>query len=261
MNNIFSFQRFFKLLSKHTREHYKTYLISTAVLIGILSLMMGCTAYFSGGQFGLNAQGAYFYIFLFLSGTIFTSMVFADLGDKKKSIPSLTLPVSHFERFLVGWIYSYLIFQVIFIICFFTIDLIVISVGNMDPNVKNVLINIGEDRDKFLIAFLIFGLLHALTFLGAIFFEKLHFIKTAFAVFIVLIIMQLINMPLMNFFFKTSTRMQPLFAGVSLHGTAKDQYVFISPTDQSYTIVITMFLGVTMVLWAAAFFKLKEKQV
>ena len=261
MNNIFSFQRFFKLLSKHTREHYKTYLISTAVLIGILSLMMGCTAYFSGGFFGENTQLAYFYIFLFLSGTIFTSMVFADLGDKKKSIPSLTLPVSHFERFLVGWGYSYLIFQVIFVICYFAIDLIVINVGNLNPDVKNVLINMEEDRDKFLVAFLIFGLLHASAFLGAIFFEKLHFIKTAFAVFSMLIILQLINIPIMSFFFKSSARMQPLFAGVSLHGAAKDDYIFIFPTDQSYTVVITMFLAVTMVLWAAAFFKLKEKQV
>ncbi|MGY0041531.1 ABC transporter ATP-binding protein [Pedobacter sp. NJ-S-72] len=99
MNNIFSFQRFFKLLSKHTREQYKTYLISTAVLIGILSLMLGFTAYLSGGELGVRAQIAYFYIFLFLSGTIFTSMVFTDLSDKKKSIPALTLPVSNFERF------------------------------------------------------------------------------------------------------------------------------------------------------------------
>jgi len=261
MNNIFNLQRFFKLFNKHTTEHYKSYLISNAVFIGILSLMMGCTAYLSGGQLGTNAQFGYFYIFLFLSGTIFTSMVFADLGDKKKSIPALTLPVSHFERFLVGWVYSYLIFQVIFIICFFAIDLIIINIGNLNPDVKNVLINMGEHKDKLLIGFLIFGLLHGATFLGAIFFEKMHFIKTAFAIFIVLIIIQLLNIPLMDFFFKNGTRIQPLFAGVSLHGPGKDEHIYIGPSDHSYTIVITMIFVVTLVLWAASFFKLKEKQV
>jgi len=261
MNNIFNAQRFFKLLNKHTREHYKTYLISTAVLIGILSLLMGCTAYLSGGQFGTNAQFGYFYIFLFLCGAIFTSMIFANLGDKKKSIPALTLPVSNLERFVVGWIYSYLIFQVIFVICFFTIDLIVISVGNMNPGVRNVLINSDENSDKLLMAFLIFGLVHASAFFGAIFFEKMQFIKTMFSVFIVLIILQLINIPLINFFFKISTRMQPIFAGVSLYETGKDPYVFIRPTADSYHVLMIMCLLVTLVLWAATFFKLKEKQV
>jgi hypothetical protein len=259
MNNIFSSQRFFKLLSKHTREQYKTYLISTAVLIGILSLMLGFTAYLSGGELGVRAQIAYFYIFLFLSGTIFTSMVFADLSDKKKSIPALTLPVSNFERFFVGWVYSYLIFQVVFVICYFIVDSIVIQVGNINPNVKNELFSVIDDKNKFLIAFLIFGLLHAVAFLGAIFFEKLHFIKTAFTIFILLGALQLINVPLISFFFKTNARMQPIFAGVSLQ--EKDNYYFINPVDQSYAILITMFLAVSIVLWAAAFFKLKEKQV
>lgn len=259
MNNIFSFQRFFKLLSKHTREQYKTYLISTGVLIGILSLMLGFTAYLGGGALDVKAQFAYFYIFLFLSGTIFTSMVFADLGDKKKSIPALTLPVSNFERFFVGWVYSYVIFQVIFISCYLLVDSIVIHLGNVNPNVKNELFSVIEGKNKFLIAFMIFGLLHAIAFLGAVFFEKLHFIKTAFVIFIMLGILQLINVPLISFFFKTNARMQPIFAGVSLQ--EKDNYYFINPVDQSYAILITMFLAVSIILWAAAFFKLKEKQV
>ncbi|QNK61352.1 hypothetical protein H7F33_12325 [Pedobacter sp. PAMC26386] len=261
MKNIFSFQRFFKLFSKHTREHYHTYLIAVAVLIGILTLMLGTTAYFGNGRLSINVQGAYFSVFLLLSGTIFTSMVFADLGDKKRSIPALTLPVSHFERFLVGWIYSYLIFQVIFVMCFFMIDLIVIKIGDINPLVKNDLLNFGEDRNKFLIAFLIFGLMHGATLLGAIFFEKLHFIKTAFAVFITLICFQVVNIPIVNYFFLASARMQPLFAGVVLRGEIKGQSIYIKPMEQSYIIVIYMVIAVTIVLWAAAFFKLKEKQV
>lgn len=259
MNNIFSFQRFFKLLSKHTREHYRTHLMSIGVLVGILSLMMGTAAYFNGGEVGINAQLSFFYIFLFLSGTIFTSMVFDDLGDKKKSIPALTLPVSHFERFLVGWIYSFLFFQAIFVICFFIIDFIIISAGNINPLVKNELVSMVDKKNQFLISFLIFGLLHATALLGAIFFDKLHFIKTAFASFVVLIILQLANVPLMNLLFKTNGRMQPMFVGVSLEENSRS--FFITPSDLSYNIVITMFIGVTLLLWTAAFFKLKEKQV
>ncbi|RAJ37005.1 hypothetical protein [Pedobacter cryoconitis] len=259
MDNIFSFQRFFKLLNKHTREHYKAYLISTAVLIGILSLMLGFTAYLGGGSLDVKAQFAYFFIFMFLSGTIFTSMVFADLSDKKRSIPALTLPVSNFERFFVGWVYSYLIFQVIFVTCYLIVDSLVIYLGNVNPNVKNELFSVVEGKNKFMIAFLIYGLLHAIAFLGAVFFEKLHFIKTAFVIFIMLGALQLINVPLISFFFKTNARMQPIFAGVSLQ--ERNDYYFISPTDQSFAVLITMFLAVSIVLWAAAFFKLKEKQV
>jgi len=259
MKNILSFQRFFKLLNKHTKEQYKTHLMSMAVLVGILSLMMGIVAYFNGGEFAVNGQLGFFYIFLFLSGTIFTSMVFADFGDQKKSIPVLTLPVSHFERFLVGWVYSFLFFLVIFVLCFFIIDFIVISVGNINPLVKNELVSIVDKKDQFLIAFLIFGLLHATALLGAIFFEKLHFIKTAFAAFVILIVLQLINVPLINMFFSANKRMQPLFVGINLEENSRS--FFITPSDFSNNIVITMFIGVTLLLWTAAFFKLKEKQV
>jgi hypothetical protein len=104
MINTFNFGRFFRLFNKHTREQYKAYLMSTAVLAGILIIMLGTLAYSNNGYLNLKAQAVYFDFFLLAAGTIFTSTVFAELGDEKKTIPALTLPVSHFERFLVGYI-------------------------------------------------------------------------------------------------------------------------------------------------------------
>ena len=45
------------------------------------------------------------WVILFI-GTIFTSTIFADLGDDKKAPGTLTLPATHFEKYLVAWLYS-----------------------------------------------------------------------------------------------------------------------------------------------------------
>src|SRR5437868_12091396 len=106
MSNFFSLQRFSRLFIKHTAEHYRIYLMSVAVLAGVILL---------GGSFLFfvipeppdpGLQTAIFIILMLMAGTMFTSTVFSDFGNKNKAMAALTLPATAFEKFLVGWIYS-----------------------------------------------------------------------------------------------------------------------------------------------------------
>src|SRR5665213_2760957 len=110
MNNTFNLTRFGRLFVKHTVEHYKSYLMSLAVLMGVMLLGDGFITYLIPGDFmDAGMQSALFMSVLLLAGTIFASTIFADLGDNKKAMASLTLPASHFEKYLVAWLYSVII--------------------------------------------------------------------------------------------------------------------------------------------------------
>ena len=110
MNSIFSMDRFIRLFYKHTKEHYRNYLMSLAVLVSVMILGGSFLVYMAEIQLDRNIQTFLFFTIMLLAGTVFTSSVFTDLGEKKKAIAWLILPASHFEKWLVAWLYSFLLF-------------------------------------------------------------------------------------------------------------------------------------------------------
>lgn len=259
MNNTFNFGRFLRLFNKHTREQYRTYLMSIAVLIGIFIVIMGALAYSNDGFLNLKAQAAYFDFFLLAAGTIFTSTVFAELGDEKKTIPALTLPVSHFERFLVGWIYSFIFFQLVFLTSFYSVAALVAGIGENNPLVHNHLLKLDPKDPMIYVAYTGFVLLHGATLFGAITFKKLHFIKTAFALFVFLIVLLMINSSMIHMIFGENAHAGVPFAKIFLReGNINSQ---IKAGDTGNMITKIMVISTVILLWTSAYFKLKEKQV
>ena len=90
---------------------------------------------------------AVFEAFLLLAGTMFTSTIFAGYGDKKKAVAALTLPASHFEKYLVAWLYSFLIFAIVYSAGFFLIASLAINIKQF-PGHPPELINIFKDLRK-----------------------------------------------------------------------------------------------------------------
>ena len=250
------------LFKKHSIENYRTYLMSIAVLAGILLLFMGFVSYNNNGYLPQGVQAAFFVSFLLFAGCIFTSMVFTDLGDKKKAIPTLTLPASDFEKYLVGWIYSFLVFQVVFVALFYLTATIVIHLGHPStPERSNSLLNIftNDLRPQPYYGFVIYTFLHAITFLGAIYFEKMHFIKTAFALFIGAFLLAIINKPIMSSMINETITGGTIFSPVDITDGKKHWTIHqASLQDIIGAIVLGM---VVLVLWISAYYKLKEKEV
>src|ERR1700748_3710370 len=107
MNQVFSFKRFGILLRKHTVENFRGHVMSLFVLMAILVTVMLAISYAAGVPLRddqiISGQAVIFVVFLFAAGTLFTSTMFTNLGDKRKAIATLTLPCSTFEKFFVGW--------------------------------------------------------------------------------------------------------------------------------------------------------------
>lgn len=259
MNNIFSLRRFSLLFNKHTTENYKTYLLSVLVLIGLLAVFLGLASYFGHGFISVNIQYAIFVCFFVGTGAIFTTSIFSDLGEQKKSISILTLPVSHFEKYLVAWIYSYLIFQGVFLMSFYGIDYLILTFGAPSNGFKNEMLNVITGQSKFRFVFYIFTTIHSFAFLGAIFFEKLHFIKTASIVLISLVILILINQPIVKAIFDVEVNKAVPFVNVNI--VEGQRSYIIEPLATVKPIIFWLYCVFIASLWGAAYFKLKEKEV
>jgi hypothetical protein len=259
MNQTFNINRFAALFKKHTVENYKTYLMSVGVLSGLLILFMGVSSFTNDGYLLLGFQEAFFIIFLLLSGCIFTSMIFADFGDKKKAIPALTLPASHFEKYLVNWLYSFVIFQLLYIALFYLIVSIVISFGHDVPGRENVLLDLFDKDRMARMAFVIYPILHSIMFFGAIYFEKLHFIKSGFAFFIGLFLLGLFNRPIMASMIDHKILGTTIFSPLQITD-GKNYWEIFPPEIQNQTVGIIIVILVVLI-WVSAYFKLKEKEV
>lgn len=261
MNNTFTFNRFSLLFKKHFIEQIRTYLMSVAVLIGFLAITLGFAAYASDGELylGVKTQLMFFITFLLGAGIIFTSIIFNELGDKKKAIPILTLPVSHLEKYLVAWIYSFPIFLLVFLGCFYAVDGLTVYFCNLNVIHKNEVLSLFNEEYKPYRILPVFTVLHAIAFAGAIFFEKLHLIKTAFLTMIFVFAVFLINQPLMKMLFKPEVRNAVPFDTVGV--IDGDNVWYIAATKDSHLIITTLLVILMITFWTSAYFKLKEKQV
>lgn len=256
MDNLFNIHRFNRLFIKHTAEHYKTYLMALAVLLGVLLLGGSFMVYIIDQPIEVNAQSVIFSGIYFLAGSIFTSTVFADFGDKKKAIASLTLPASNFEKFLVGWVWSYLVFSIIFIGAFYLALYFFMHMRHW-ASYHDEVFNIFARPAIFL--FIPFSFVHSFTLFGAICFNKLHFIKTGFVFFISVAVLVTIN----TFFLESilGRRVHPAvpFSNVNFFQNHNDYD--ISMVDRYDTAVYWLIMIVSVLLWTAAYFRIKEKQV
>ncbi|MGF7081923.1 hypothetical protein [Mucilaginibacter sp. UYCu711] len=261
MNNTFNLNRFSHYFKKHTVDNIKIYTLSTVVLLGILGLALGFMTLI-GLRATIDWQMSVFLFCLTLGGAIFTSLIFADFGDKKKAIPVLTLPVSSIEKYLVGWIYTFLIFPVICISLFYLVDYLAFAFKPtyydlQGRAIPKPILNLFSKATPWFIPAIMFTLFHACTILGAAYFKKLHFIKTTFLFFVLIIVLNVINYPILHVISAGHIQQEVLF----MSSKVVDSRYTISASDSMALLAPYAFVLTIIIIWASAFYKLKEKQV
>ena len=258
MNQHFNLSRFGRLFGRHTAEHLPAYLMSAAVLGGGMLLIMGFLAYLNGSPPSLSTQGILLALFLLGAGSVFSSTVFAQFGEKNQAIAALVLPASHLEKFLVAWLYSLPIFLLVFIPVFYLVDAAVVY-GSAGPGLAPPLFNMLAAPKQTISVFLLYTLVNATGLLGAIFFGKMHFIKTAFVVFALLAIAATVNFQVLKVLLGADLRLALPFTGV---GLMEDQqfYHLDLPDAQTQGLGLVP-LGAACLLWLAAYVRVTEKQI
>jgi hypothetical protein len=258
MNEVFSFRRFARLFVKHTAEHYRAYLMSVGVLAGVLILSGVFLFIVVPDAPDRGFQSGSYVIVMFIAGGIFASTVFSDYGEKNKAIPALTLPATTLEKFLVGWLYSYPIFLIIYTAVFYLALLALFYMRHWSAGQQFGFFSIGQEELR--VFWVLFTEVHSIALFGAIFFRKLQFIKTGFSFFVSLMIVLLCN----SLFLKiiTGAKVEKLaipFGNFNFYKGAG--YYSIGIGHESSVFILLLMLAVAVLGWVAAYYRLKEKQV
>lgn len=258
MSQLFDFSRFGRLFSKHTTEQAGGYLLATGVLLGGLGLVLGFVAYSSTGPVTPDMQAVIFVMGLLAAGAFFTSTVFAPFGDKKQATAALLLPASQGEKFLVGWLYALPIFLAVYVGCFYLIDGLVLQLDG-GPGLPTVLVPLFSSESKLYYSLVVYAVVNAVFLWGSIFFVKQHFIRTAFGLLLAAVLLTLVNTQVVRGLVgRTVSGVLP-FAGLSFQ-EGKQWYVIKLPDAQSAWLGLVP-LGLLLLAWAAAYARLKEKQL
>ncbi len=257
MNDIFSLSRFGALMRKELAEHYKGYLMAMALLAGAIALWVGVSNALLEKPMETDMQYVIFCIFYLGTGILFTSSIFREIGEKKSTTAILMLPASHFEKFITKWIFSFVFFQLAFVALFYLVMAPMVNTGNFHGH-KAILVDVFSRKDLKYIVF-IYAIGHSVALWGAIFFRKLHFIKTGFVALTFLLVLATINHFLLTALIGKRMTSVELFGGVRFMDAGNMRYVQLNHGNLSQAAL----LGCTLILlfWLAAYYRLKEKQV
>jgi len=270
MNNIFSFNRFAMLFRKHTSENLKFYLMSLFVLFGIIILFLTFQLMQDVGFRNNDKRQAVFTVFLFLAGTVFSSLIFSPFGKKTSATQSIILPCSKLEKYSIAWLYSQLIFPLVYIIIYYLVDYVfafkLYSNNHFVPvqmsPVQNLELFSSDDyRVRLIIPVFIF--LNSLSFFGSIFFRNYQYVKTGFGLILFVFLLIMFNPFIVRMFSGVKVRGLVLFSQVNVfrHGFNLENALFSPSTNVMLALGIFLLVFTPVMFWIIAYHKLREREL
>jgi hypothetical protein len=263
MNNTFSARRFWWLFKKALLEKpFQTFGFTGLVLVIILILY---TAVKSMWGFGF-AQNITF-IWGLPGGTFFlAAFVFGHFSSNASGSSYLTLPASHFEKWLCGILIAGIMFPILFLLFFRTMDAASVAAyhNSLDPSSPFYK---QEYEDVYLFnltgriaiqVYSIFLILSGAMFTGALYFNKLAFIKTAIVTTIFFVLLYLINWLIARIFFGSINDAAPFQRVVIPVG--KEEGSLELPSMWAMFFNYSVWFIIPAIFWLLAFTRLKEKE-
>ena len=258
MNQHFSFSRFARLFRKHTAENGRSYLMSTAVLLGGIGLVLGYVAYLNTQAMSASVQAIVFSLGLLSSGAFFSSTVLAVFGRPRQATPALLLPASHWEKYLVAWLYALPIFLAVYIGCFYLMDVLVLQLDDW-AGPKPDLVSLFPDQEKLYMSLVAYAVLNAVFLWGSIYFVKQQFIRTAFGLLLGLVVVVVVNFQVVQALVGRKVESVLPFSGLVLREGKAIQSLDLPPGQGTWLVLVP--LGLMLLGWAGAYARLTEKQL
>ena len=260
MSQHFSFSRFARLFRKHTAENGRSYLMSTAVLLGGIGLVLGYVAYVNTQAMSESVQASVFSLGLLSSGAFFSSTVLAVFGRPRQATPALLLPASHLEKYLVAWLYALPIFLGVYIGCFYLMDSLILQLDDW-AGPRPELVPLFSNQEQLPSALMAYAMLSAGFLWGSIYFPKQQFMRTAFAVMLGLVVLAVLNFQADKWLVsKNLTSAIPYSAVRFQDGTAGQAHMISLSEQQAHWFGLVP-LGLMLLCWAGAYVRLTEKQL
>jgi hypothetical protein len=260
MNQTFDINRTSALLKLNIRLNQKPFLLSIAGFFGFVFVISFFVAYFS--PHALTGMHTFFYFTLLYGGVaLMAGQSYSHLNTTEKSIASISLPASTFEKYFVPWILSSIIWAIVAIASYLMFAMLIngfwsVAFGFSYQAFNPFEIQLGPENSEFL--YKGYFLIHSIFFLGATAFQKYSIPKTLLASFIIQnavgVVLALFGIFLfggygqLNVDMNSPENWQPEF-----------EYFFTEFLPR--LVKITFAYAIPIILYVAAFFKLKEREV
>jgi hypothetical protein len=253
MNDFFSWNRFKLLIARDWSIHSKMMIITLGTIIGIFLFW---NLIYPTNIYTLADRPTGFLWLLFFGGIFLTSNAFKELQNPQNRTNYFMLPASYFEKYIsrwgltsIGYALAVLLFYTFF---YWSVNLASFLFSNHFPPFFNPFNWI------FLKSMLIYSVIHAMFFLGAVYFRKNVMIKTLFALAIFGIILSVFSLILGRW----------VVFGVLTHDHLHD---VLHSTLQGSTwkmiwgwrhiIHISFWAMVTFICWIVSYVRFKELEV
>jgi hypothetical protein len=256
MSQYFNMTRFGRLLRKHLAEHFTSYAVGVAALFVVTALVLSGAAHLITGSFQETEQAAFFTLLLLATGAFFASTIFRPLGHGRQAAEFLTLPASHLEKYLVAWLVSGPLFILVYVPVFYAADWLVLQ-ATATPEAPGLqLFSLFASKPvvmKWLL--LVYPLVHGLALYGSIFFRRAQFAKTVGVSFAGLLLLSVANKQAV-----AGLLGGKLYQAVPFGAAVIDKAVLNLPDTRLPWLALVP-LAMAVLLWAAAYARLTEKQL
>ena len=250
-NQTFDFRRFSLLLQKELWTGNKKPPIIVGAVFGLLMLF----AWFmieTGEYKYLNFN--LFSFLLFGGGFIFTSIIYYEFNDKTGTHHYLSLPASTFEKYLSKWFITAVLFPIVFVLLFW----IYVKLGDRlyysytEESITTWFIN--NWWTFFFIK--IYFVVQSIYLVGAIAFQKYTFFKTSLTGILSFILFGILCLTAHRIIFASYYDGLEIVEGFDTNHATRD---FVLGTMLNWA-EYALWLLTPPIMWAAGFFKLKEKE-
>lgn len=272
-NNVFSAGRFGLYMRKHLLDNYRIYSVSVIVLTVLLliTILMNLSDNFRIHSSVSRLIPLYF-IGMFLTGLIFTSLSFSELANKPQGMDYLLFPASQLEKFistlLITTIGFLLIYNFAFYLAYLGMDAILAY--NTGLHLKN---DLSHEFKTQVLPYLYFAWFasQAVMLLGTIYFQKYSFIKTVFIFMIFLLSLYLLNTIFSYIFFGSRmvkwnnhfpfVGINVLLGDISSPNVSQTKRFLILPSTALDGLLFFGKYLFTPILWTLSYMRLRDKEM
>jgi len=263
MNNTFNTKRF-GLLFKKTIAERPIQTIGVTVLLLLLSFILYVVAKKLSG-FGA-AQNLTFIWGLSGGGFFLASFVFGYFSNNASGSSYLTLPASYFEKWLCSILITGVLYPLIFLLFYHFMDAAFVAAyhNSLDPTsvfYKQQYESVYTFDLNGIVAWKVYSLFLTLTgsmLTGALYFNKIPFIKTGITICIVLFVIMGLNWMIATILFGNVNDAGP-YNHVTL-AVGKEQGTLILPSNIESFFHYSFAFVIPTILWILPLSRLREKE-
>ena len=279
-SELFSWSRWTQLVSKHWAENRKPYLLSLLGVAGLLAVWFSFILLMDKSTpMNVIYQYMTYFFGLYITGSLYASTLFAQLGSRRDGIGFLALPASQLEKLVCAILFGVLLIFVAYTVIYYAVDIPLVRVANRliasaPRNYPNTDIRVpamrvynvftgdygpGFEKEMHLFLFAFFSVQSAFL-LGSVYFSRFPFIKMVVVLAVGFLAMMAIQanliLPLLPSGWHNGWT--EWFSRDDAGNIAK---IVALPPYAEKTVMVFIQWVPPVLLWIATWYRLKEKQV